>query len=153
MGVESKTILLVEDNPDDVFFMECAKKEVGIQNPMHVAENGQLALDYLSGANHFQDREKYPLPFMVLLDLKLPFVSGLEVLKWIRERPEFKTILVVILTSSREDKDVDTAYRLGANSYLVKPPTAQMLNDLIKSVKDYWILKNEAPTQVGKAAA
>ena len=144
-----RTILLVEDNEDDVFFMERAKISVGIQNPMQVARNGQEALDYLQGAGPYADRKQFPLPFLVLLDLKLPFVLGLDVLKWIRERAELKTILVVILTSSREDRDIDTAYRLGANSYLVKPPTPEMLIEIVKSLGDYWVAKNAPPTHIG----
>jgi len=145
-----RTILLVEDNEDDVFFMHQAKTEAGITNPMHVAEDGRQAIDYLEGRGKFANRAKYPLPFLVLLDLKLPLVLGLDVLKWIRERSELKTILVVVLTSSREARDIDAAYRLGANSYLVKPPTAQMLTELVKSIGDYWMVRNEPPVSVGK---
>src|SRR5688572_11336740 len=119
-----KTILLVEDNEDDSFFMQQAKTKAGIQNPMQVVDDGQKALDYLRGVGKYSDRQQYPLPFLLLLDLKLPLVPGLRVLSWLREQPEFETMLVVILTSSKEDRDIDRAYRLGANSYLVKPPNA-----------------------------
>ncbi|MDB6020752.1 MAG: response regulator receiver protein [Pedosphaera sp.] len=144
------TILLVEDNEDDVFFMERARTQAGIENPMAVARNGQEALDYLQGAGKYTDRNQFPLPFLVLLDLKLPFVPGLQVLKWIREQPEFQTMLVIILTASKEDRDIDSAYRLGANSYLVKPPTPVMLTDIVKSLGDYWMLRNQPPVSVGK---
>ena len=145
-----RTILLVEDNEDDVFFMHQARTDAGISNPMHVAEDGRQALDYLEGTGKYANREQFPVPFLVLLDLKLPLVPGLNVLKWIRERPELKTMLVVILTSSRESRDIDTAYRLGANSYLVKPPTSQMLTELVKSIGDYWMIKNEPPVYIGR---
>jgi CheY-like chemotaxis protein len=148
-----KTILLVEDNEDDVFFMERAKAEASVRNPMHVARNGQEAVDYLEGNGKYADRNQYPLPFLVLLDLKLPFMPGLDVLKWIREHPQLKTMLVVVLTSSKADSDIDSAYRLGANSYLVKPPTPVLLTDIVKSLGDYWILKNQAPVAVGTADA
>ncbi|MDB6123719.1 MAG: two-component system response regulator [Pedosphaera sp.] len=151
MNVTARTILLVEDNEDDVFFMEQAKGRAGIQNPMQVAHNGQEAIDYLQGAGKYTDRSQFPLPFLILLDLKLPLVMGLDVLKWIRERPEFETVLVVVLTSSREDRDIDTAYRIGANSYLVKPPTAQKLTELVKCLGDYWIRQNEPPVHIGEA--
>ena len=145
----SKPLLLVEDNEDDVFFMRQALKKVGIQNPLHVVEDGQNALDYLAGRGQFADRTAHPLPFLVLLDLKLPYVPGLEVLQWIRERPELQTMLVVVLTSSREDKDIDTAYRLGVNSYLVKPPTVDKLEEMTKAIGDYWFHRNQPPSAVG----
>ncbi|MDB6031276.1 MAG: response regulator receiver protein [Verrucomicrobiales bacterium] len=147
-----KTILLVEDNEDDVFLMRQAVRRSNISNPMQVAEDGQQALDYLQGVGKYIDRALHPLPFMVLLDLRLPFVPGLEVLEWIRHRPELETMLVVVLTASREDSDVDTAYRLGANSYLVKPPTPEKLAEMVKSLGDYWIRHNEPPKKIGLPA-
>jgi DNA-binding response OmpR family regulator len=107
-------------------------------------------LDYLQGTGEYSNRQRYPLPFLVLLDLKLPFVSGLELLRWIREQSILETIIIVFLTSSREDRDIDTAYRLGANSYLVKPATAQKLDEMVKSLGDYWLRHNEAPVKVGQ---
>jgi CheY-like chemotaxis protein len=144
-----KTILLVEDNEDDQFFMKQAQQKAGIQNPMHIVHDGQQALDYLKGAGEYGDRQKYPLPFLVLLDLKLPLVSGLEVLEWIRSQPALETIIIVFLTSSREDRDIDRAYRLGANSYLVKPATAAKLEEMVKSLGEYWLRYNEPPVKVG----
>jgi CheY-like chemotaxis protein len=144
-----KTILLVEDNEDDQFFMKQAQQKAGIQNPMHIVHDGQQALDYLKGAGEYGDRQKYPLPFLVLLDLKLPLVSGLEVLEWIRSQPALETIIIVFLTSSREDRDIDRAYRLRANSYLVKPATAAKLEEMVKSLGEYWLRYNEPPVKVG----
>ena len=144
-----KTILLVEDNEDDRFFMKQAQQKAGIQNPMHIVHDGQQALDYLKGAGEYGDRQKYPLPFLVLLDLKLPLVSGLEVLEWIRSQPALETIIIVFLTSSREDRDIDRAYRLRANSYLVKPATAAKLEEMVKSLGEYWLRYNEPPVKVG----
>ena len=144
-----KTILLVEDNEDDQFFMKQAQQKAGIQNPMHIVHDGQQALDYLKGAGEYSDRQKYPLPFLVLLDLKLPLVSGLEVLEWIRSQPALETIIIVFLTSSREDRDIDRAYRLRANSYLVKPATAAKLEEMVKSLGEYWLRYNEPPVKVG----
>ncbi len=134
-----RTILLAEDNEDDVFFMQRAAKACGITNPIQVACHGQAAIDYLEGAGEYADRECYPLPFLVFLDLKMPHKSGLEVLEWIRQQPQFQTLLVLILTTSREESDVQRAYRLGVNSYLVKPPNAAQLTELIKLVKAYWL--------------
>ena len=139
MSTTSRAILLVEDNEDDVFLMERALEKAGISNPMLVAEDGQEAIDYLSGEGKFSDRAKYPIPALIFLDLKLPVKRGLEVLGWIREKPEFETLVVIVLTSSNEPSDLANAYRLGANSYVVKPPTATQLVDMAKAFKWYWL--------------
>jgi CheY-like chemotaxis protein len=130
-------ILLVEDSPDDVFFMQRAMKAAGVHTPLHVAEDGQAALDYLTGAGACADRQKHPLPSLVLLDLKLPRVMGLDVLKAIRARPELQTLPVVVLTSSGERSDLERAYRLGANSFMVKP-SPDDLPALAKCLAQYW---------------
>jgi two-component system response regulator len=116
-----KPIMLVEDNENDVLFMTMAMEQAGIRNPVQVVKDGREVLDYLSGKGKNADRDQYPLPYLLLLDLKLPYVMGLEVLKWIRERPQFDSTVVVVLTSSASPRDVDEAYRLHANAYLVKP--------------------------------
>jgi CheY-like chemotaxis protein len=119
--------LLVEDDPNDVFLMERAMSKAHLELPLHVAENGQEAIDYLAGDGKYADRGTYPLPSCIFLDLKLPFINGFEVLEWIRSRPAFSELTVFILTSSPEDRDRERARELGARSYLVKPPTAQVL--------------------------
>ncbi|HEY3755504.1 MAG TPA: response regulator [Opitutaceae bacterium] len=134
-----RTLLLVEDNEDDLFFMRRAIAAAGVDLPLHVAETGQVAIDYLSGVNGYADRDKHPMPFLVFLDLKLPQKSGLEVLAYVRSRPELRALLVLILTSSREESDVQKAYTLGANSFLVKPPNGSQLNELMKLVRAYWL--------------
>ena len=136
------TILLVEDNPDDVFFMRRACKSVVLQNPLHVVEDGNKAIDYLSGAGDFADRTAFPLPCVMLLDLKLPGKSGLDVLGWIQERPEFTTSVVIVLTTSREPRDIQEAYRLGANAYLVKPTSPAQLAEIVSSIKSFWVDHN-----------
>jgi CheY-like chemotaxis protein len=135
-------ILLVEDNEDDVFLMKRALKEAGISNPLFVVEDGQQAVDYLSGIAQFADRERFPLPAIVFLDLKLPFKSGCEVLEWIRGQNVLRSLVVVVLTSSEEPGDLSRSYKLGANSYIVKPPTSEQLTDLAKSFKWYWLEYN-----------
>ena len=137
-----KVILLVEDNEDDVFLMERAFQGAGITNPMFQVEDGQQALDYLNGAGKFNDRASYPLPAVVFLDLKLPFKSGHQVLEWIRQQPEFESLVVVVLTSSGEPTDVSKSYALGANSYVIKPPTPEQLEGLAKAFKWYWLEYN-----------
>jgi CheY-like chemotaxis protein len=139
----SGTILLVEDNEDDVFLMTRALKAAGIANPLQIVEDGQQAIDYLKGAGRFADRNTYPMPAIVFLDLKLPIMMGLEVLEWIRGEPGLSDIVVVVLTSSNEPSDLKAAYRLGANSYVVKPPDADQLLDMAKAFKWYWLQFNK----------
>lgn len=137
-----RAILLVEDNEDDVFLMKRALKAAAVTNPLHVVDNGQMAIDYLAGTGEFADRTAHPLPALVFLDLKLPLVSGTEVLAWIRKQKEFEGLIVVVLTSSNEPADLNRCYQLGANSYVVKPPTAEQLLDLAKSFRWYWLKFN-----------
>jgi CheY-like chemotaxis protein len=137
------TVLLIEDDENDVFFMQRAFREAGIATPLHVVGDGREAIDYLSGKGKFADRKAWPLPCLVLMDLKLPYVLGLDVLKWLRSQPEFKSIVVVVLTSSKQDADIEKAYSLGANSYLVKPPDVHQLVAMVKRIKEYWIETNQ----------
>ncbi|MEO8429788.1 MAG: response regulator, partial [Verrucomicrobiota bacterium] len=126
------TILQVEDDTNDVFFFQRAMKKVGVTNPIQVASDGQQAIDYLKGVGKYADRETYPLPCLVLLDLKLPYVMGLEVLRWIRQQPGAARV-VVVLSASGQETDVATAYYLGANGYLVKPPETSKLEDMARA--------------------
>ena len=139
------TILLVEDNEDDTFFMRQALKDAGIQNPLQHVEDGQAAVDYLAGTGKYGDRALYPLPMVVFLDLKLPFKSGHDVLSWIRRQPEFEKLIVIVLTSSDETVDLKRSYQLGANSYVVKPPTAEQLLELAQAFKLWWLHQNRLP--------
>ena len=143
----SRTILLVEDNPDDVFFVKHAMNRAGMNIRVQVAKDGQQAIDYLRGIGEYRDRVNCPLPCLVLLDLKLPLVMGLEVLKWIREQPGLNGVAVLILTSSALKKDITTAYSLGANSFFVKPTSPQLLTEMLKSIKKYWLELNEFDTE------
>lgn len=139
-----KTVLLVEDSPDDVFFVERAWKKAEISHTLRVAKDGREAIDYLSGKGDFADRKKYPLPILILLDLKLPHFSGLEVLAWMRNAPEFASTRVIMLTSSKEKRDIDEAYRLGAGSYKVKPSDAVELTEFARAVRTYWLTHDSA---------
>jgi CheY-like chemotaxis protein len=144
MSDPARTILLVEDNDDDVFVMRRALKQGGITNPLHVATDGQAALDYLSAAGDYADRARYPLPFIAFVDLKLPYVDGFEILSWIRRQPDLSELVVVMLTSSAEQRDQEKAYLSGARSYLVKPPTPETLADLMNSLESYWLAKRSS---------
>jgi CheY-like chemotaxis protein len=147
-----KDILLVEDNPDDIFFVKRAFKANEITNPLHIVQDGQQAIDYLSGAGPFADREQYPLPFLILIDLKLPIRPGLEVLEWLHEQADLRHVIVVVLTSSHLDVDIERAYDLGAHSFLVKPSDSRQLTHLIGIIDQYWLKWNYPPPRPGRPA-
>lgn len=136
--MSSRTILLIEDNEDDIFFMRRALEKAGIECNLQVTEDGEQAIDYLSAAGEFRDRSSFPLPSLILLDLKIPKKNGFEVLEWIRNRPESAGLVIIVLSSSRHARDVAMAARLGANSFLVKPPNIDELSDAMRAVKTYW---------------
>ncbi|HZR18927.1 MAG TPA: response regulator [Verrucomicrobiae bacterium] len=140
----TNTILLVEDDENDAFFLERAMHKIGMANPVQNARDGQEAIDYLKGTGKFGRRAEFPLPGLILLDLKLPLVMGLDVLKWIRQNPELSPI-VVILSSSADESDIASAYRLGANAYLVKPSEVSKLEGMVRSINDFWLLQNTPP--------
>lgn len=140
-----KVILLVEDNEDDVFLMQRALKAAGIQNPLHVVTDGEQAVAYLSGKEQFADRKRYPFPSLIFLDLKLPYISGLEVLTWKQGRTDLPPAIVIVITSSNEPSDLKTAYQSGASSYVVKPPTAEQLTDIAKAFRLFWLTHSILP--------
>ena len=139
------TLLLVEDDPDDVFHLKRAYKKAGLAHPLYVVADGQQAIDYLAGVGPYADRARHPLPTLMLLDLKLPRRSGLEVLAWVRAQPALRRLPIIALTSSRERADVNGAYDLCVNSYLVKPLDAVALCDLMGRIDAYWLDANESP--------
>jgi CheY-like chemotaxis protein len=139
-------ILHVEDNEDDQFFLKRAFAEVKIKNEIHWVEDGQKAIDYLSGTGPYADRLRYPIPCLIILDLKLPMVHGLDVLKWIRAHKEFKSTVVVIFSSSPLRNDVDMAYDAGVNSFVVKPLTGEQMIQIARLIKEYWLESNEFPS-------
>lgn len=142
--MDEKIILLVEDNPDDVALTERAFKKNNIRNRVVVATDGVEALDYVFGSGKYAG-QTLPLPQVVLLDLKLPRVSGLEVLKMIRTDERTKLLPVVILTSSKEEQDLIDGYNLGANSYIRKPVDFSQFLEAVKQLGLYWLVLNETP--------
>lgn len=144
------TILLVEDNPDDVLLIQRAFRKANLVNPISAVDDGEKAIAYLSGAGEYADRARHPVPVLVLLDLKLPRKSGHEVLSWIKQHPAFKRMPVVVLTSSTETVDVNKAYDLGANSYLVKPVGFDDLFAMVKTLQPYWMILNQKPDMEGR---
>ncbi len=125
---------MVEDNDDDVFAMRRVLDIGKVTNPLQVVTDGKQAVDYLGGAGIYADRKQFPMPFLIFLDLKLPYLSGFEILEWMRSQPQLESIVVVVLTGSAETRDQDTAYRLGARSYLVKPPKIESLKAILRSL-------------------
>lgn len=136
------TILLVEDNPDDVELFRYACDKAGIGNPLFVITDGDQAVDYIVGHDRFADRHHYPLPALILLDLKLPRRSGFEVLRFLRGKSLTRHTPVVVLTSSNQPDDIARAYAAGANSYLVKPLSRNGLLEMVQALNDYWIKLN-----------
>lgn len=140
-----RVILLVEDNPDDVELTLRGLQKNNVSNEVVVARDGAEALDYLFGTGMYEGRDVDNQPTLVLLDLKLPRVSGLEVLKRIRGDERTKCMPVVILTSSKEDRDIMEGYSNGANSYVRKPVDFHEFSEAVRQLNLYWLLLNEAP--------
>ncbi|HUS34274.1 MAG TPA: response regulator [Verrucomicrobiae bacterium] len=130
-------ILLVDDNPHDVILIRLAFRKVGIIDAIHLVKNGNEAMHYIAGDEKYADRRLYPPPTLVLLDLKMPGANGFEVLKWIRSHEAFADLVVVVMSGSRDDSDIQRAYELGANSYLIKPSKFEDLVRMMESLKDY----------------
>ena len=143
-------ILLVDDDEDDIILTKRAFERLRIGNPLHVANNGEVAIDYMAGKGPYADRVKYPLPTLILLDVKMPRKGGHEVLEWIKAQPQLRRIPVVMLTSSKDPSDVNRAYDHGVNSYLVKPLSFDGLNEIARTLNLYWIVTNQQPDVAAK---
>ncbi|MEB3831082.1 response regulator [Phormidium sp. CCY1219] len=139
------TILLVEDDANDILLIRRAFRKINAINPIHIVKDGEEAIAYLQGQGEYGDRDTYPLPLLMLLDLKLPRKSGLEVLEWLRQQPNLKRLPVVVLTASRENADINVAYDIGINSYLIKPPNFKALQNMLGDVNNYWLSLNQQP--------
>jgi CheY-like chemotaxis protein len=138
MDDSSFTILLVEDEENDALLVKMAFKKNAIPNPVQWVRDGLEAIAYLNGEGEFADRERYPFPEVLILDLKMPRMNGLELLAWIRDHPEFRVIPTIIMSASRLDSDVEKAYALGANTYMIKPSAFDDLAKMVKLAHDYW---------------
>jgi CheY-like chemotaxis protein len=141
-GLRARPILVVEDNPMDLDLMLQAFEEQGVINPIHVCRDGEEALAFIAGHATPLDPG---LPLLVLLDLRLPKVDGIEVLRDARTRPVWNQVPFVVVTTSRENSDITRAYELGVNSYIVKPVDFPAFADVVKQIKFYWLLTNEPP--------
>lgn len=145
MNPRPACILLVDDDRMDIELTLDAFRESRLGNQVQVAVGGQMALDYLAGLAQYADRECFPLPDIILLDLKMPGVDGFEVLRQIKSQPLLKRVPVIILTSSREEGDRALSYDNGANSYLVKPVAFAGLLEIVQKIDDYWLMLNVLP--------
>lgn len=139
MMLDHVPILLAEDNENDVYIMRRAFSKVSILNPLLVVKNGRDAVDYLAGKGAYAQRDKHPLPGLMLLDLKMPWMDGFDVLRWLRRRAEFSTLPVVILTSSRLQSDLDQSRLMGVYDYRVKPQDFAELVVLVEDICRRWL--------------
>ena len=144
-GLRDSAILLVEDDEADIFLLRRAFRNERIANPLIEVRDGQAAIQYLSGEGAYADRTRYPIPFLILLDLRLPKLSGFEVIAWMRDQPQLANLVVVVLTASDHVTDVTKARDLGANSYLVKPGNFEELVQMVKRIKGRWLLLDRLP--------
>lgn len=142
---EHTVILLAEDEEDYVLLVRKAFDEAGIPNPLYVVSTGIEAMAYLQGKGKYKNRDEYPLPDLLLLDLKLPGHSGYEILAWARAQPGLASLRILVLTSSDRIKDVNDAYRLGANSFLTKPYDFENLIELGRLIQDFWLRASKCP--------
>jgi CheY-like chemotaxis protein len=138
-------ILLVEDDASDAFLLQRAFTKAQVANPLHMVNSGEDALAYLKGEGRFADRREFPFPAIVLLDIKMPRLDGLELLSIIRRDPQLRRLVIIMLSSSGEQRDVDRAFELNANSYLVKPARLDGMAEILETLKNYWLRMNQYP--------
>jgi len=145
MSHHHDVILIADDNDDHVALLLRAFRKGPVLNPIIVVRDGDEAIKYLRGVDRFQNRDEYPLPSLLLLDLRMPNVDGFEVLEWIRHHPFFKALRVVVLTTSEDMHDITRAYQLGANSFLVKPTDLSGFTTIADVLQGHWLWMSKAP--------
>jgi CheY-like chemotaxis protein len=143
------TVLYVEDEIDDVFFMRQAFKRAGLVEQFQSVDDGRKAIAYLDGRTPYDDRERAPLPSLVLLDLNLPGYSGFEVLQWLRQQPQYRDLTVVTFSSSGRDEDRERARKLGATDYLLKPSSGLQFVEIVNALKQRWLDQPDPPGPAG----
>jgi CheY-like chemotaxis protein len=150
MNDSDYTILLIEDEENDATLVKMAFQKNNILNPIQWVQDGLEAIAYLNGEGAYAERDKFPFPEVLILDLKMPRMNGLELLAWIREHPEYRVIPTIIMTSSRHDPDIERAYTLGANTYMVKPSSFEELAEMVRLAHDYWAASVKPRTKWSK---
>lgn len=130
--------MIAEDNEDDAYFLKYALKQAGLPSPIHICADGEEVRNYLKGEGIYADRYKYRFPRIVVLDLKMPKMGGLDVLRWLKKDPKCGVIPVIILSSSEHPADIDACYQAGANAYLVKDPGLDRLKDILRRLHEFW---------------
>lgn len=135
---EKMTVVIAEDNDDDLHLLEAALASIACEHTVRIVRDGQEALDYLQGKGKYEDRDAFPFPDVLLLDIKMPRVSGLEVLWWLSKHPECCVLPTVVLSTSQHDTDIKRAYALGASAYFVKPMGFEQLKGLLRSAFEFW---------------
>jgi CheY-like chemotaxis protein len=135
---DQAVILLVDDREEDVLLVRLAFQRASLPNPLYIVRDGEEAMSYLSGEGKYGNRAEYPLPDLMLLDLRMPRIDGFQVLQWLRQQPGFGNLPVIVLTSSEYLRDVDQAYKLGANSFMIKPLDFQNFLEMNKYLSGYW---------------
>ena len=142
MNVAEPTVLHVEDDANDRALLRAAFRRAGVPLQLQGADDGEAAVAYLAGDGEFADRDRFPMPMLVLLDLKMPRKSGFELVQWVRGKPRLSWLPLVIFSSSKSEDDIRTGYRLGVNSYLVKPVMFDELIAIAKDIHHYWFVVN-----------
>lgn len=140
MKDSTSTILLVEDEPHDIEFLTRAFARVGVENPIHAVHNGEEAIAYLTGSGKYADRTAFPFPSVIITDLKMPHLNGLELLAWLQKHPQCSVVPTIVFTSSTSSADVKTAFERGASGYMVKPVNFSELQQMVRTITDYWRL-------------
>jgi CheY-like chemotaxis protein len=141
----AKTILVADDDPNDVFLVKAAFSRAGYDFPFLAVTNGEEVLNYLKGLGKYANRNRYPIPTLLLLDIKMPGMDGFEVLRWIRSHPEWRALPVIVLTNSCFGPDINMAYNLGADSFLTKPEDSYSYVGAVKQVAHFWLVQNSFP--------
>lgn len=139
-------ILLAEDDENDAFFVKRAFTAARVSNPLVIVNDGQQAIDYLSGNDPYTDRSKHPLPGLLILDLKMPYKTGHEVLQWLKDQPKLCRLPTIIWSSSLSLSDIDLAYQLGANAFITKPSSMEDTSELVTLIKRFWLDLNQSPS-------
>ncbi|HEV2962728.1 MAG TPA: response regulator [Candidatus Angelobacter sp.] len=146
------SILLVEDNSTDALLLIRAFGKAGVRNPINHLPEGETAQAFLEGRDQYADRQRHPLPILMILDLNLPGISGLELLRWIRLQRSLRRIPVLVLTSERNDRFIEAAYAAGANSYLLKSFDSEEIDRVVNLITEYWLALNESPLVLKRGA-